>query len=144
MRVDASNWRVKPQGRPDRPPGNQPLLPWAVSFVHLAHGSGESSGVGCSLGVNVELLLLEVWGDALHDLLGLGSVINLEGEEVLGGTKLELGDRVLLVLLDSDLFGLGEVLPLSAHNLDELLQILNLLGLRNRLENAAAYHCVEP
>ena len=115
-----------------------------MSFVHLAHGSGESSGVGCSLGVNVELLLLEVWGDALHDLLSLGSVVDLEGEEVLGRAKLELGDRVLLVLLDSDLFGLGEVLPLSAHNLDELLQILNLLGLRNRLENAAAYHCVEP
>jgi hypothetical protein len=81
------------------------------------------------------LLLFEVWGDALHDLLGLGRVVDLEGEEVLGGTKLELGDGVLLVLLDSDLFGLGEVLPLSAHNLDELLQILNFLGLEERVSN---------
>ena len=113
-----------------------------MSFVHLAHGSGEVGG--CSLGVDVELLLLEVWGDALHDLLSLGSVVNLKGVKVLGGTKLELGDRGLLVLLDSDLFGLGEVLPLSAHNLDELLQILNLLGLRKQFKNAAAYHCVEP
>ena len=86
---------------------------------------------GCSLGVHVELLLLEVWGDALHDLVRLGRVVNLQGEEVLGGTQLELGDRVLLVLLDSDLFRLGEVLPLSAHNLDELLQILDLLGLHD-------------
>ena len=85
-----------------------------------------------SLGVDVELLLLQVWGDALHNLLGLGRVVNLESVEILGSTQLELGDGVLLVLLDSDLFGLGQVLALSTHDLDELLQILNLLGLHGQ------------
>ena len=82
-----------------------------------------------SLGVHVELFLLEVWWDALHDLLGLGGVIDLEGEEVLGGKELELGNGGLLVLLDSDLFSLGEVLLLSSHDLDELFEVFDFLGL---------------
>ena len=75
------------------------------------------------------MLLLKVWWDGLHDLLGLGGVVDLEGEEVLGGTELELGNGGLLVLLDSDLFSLGEVLLLSPHDLDEFLQVLDFLWL---------------
>ena len=84
-----------------------------------------------SLGVHVELLLLEVWWDALHDLLSFGRVVNLESVKILGGSELELGDRGSLALLDSDLFGLGLVLALSSHDLDELLQVLNFLGLQS-------------
>ena len=80
------------------------------------------------------MLLLEVWWDGLHDLLGLGGVVDLEGEEVLGGTELELGNGGLLVLLDSDLFGFREPVLLSAHDLDELLQILDFLGLKNGMK----------
>ena len=65
----------------------------------------------------------------MHDLIGLNLVINLEGEEVSGCSELELGDAVLLVLLDSDLLGTWEVLLLSSHNLDEFLQVLNFLWL---------------
>ena len=72
-------------------------------------------------------------GNGLHDLVSLDLIVDLESEEIPRGSELELGDSVSLVLLDSDLFGLGEVLPLSAHNLDELLQILNLLGLRKTI-----------
>ena len=82
-----------------------------------------------SLGGDVELLLLEVWWDALHDLLGLGGVVDLEGVKVLGSAQLELGNRGLLVLLDSDLFSLGQVLLLSPHDLDEFLQIFDFLWL---------------
>lgn len=89
-----------------------------------------------SLGVDVELLLLEVGRDALHDLLGLDGVVDLEREEVAGGAKLELGDGALLVLLDRDLLGLGEVLPLAAHDLNEFLQVLDFLGLRESATRA--------
>ena len=82
-----------------------------------------------SLGSDVELLLLEVGRDGLHDLLGLDLVVDLEGVQVLGSAQLKLGELVLLVLLDSDLFGLGQVLALPAHDLDEFLQIFNLLRL---------------
>ena len=97
------------------------------------------SGVLFSLGVNVELLLLEIWGNALHDLLCLCRVINFEGVQILGGSKLELGDGIFLVLLDSDLFGFGQVLLLSSHDLDELLQVLNLLGLQT-ISQSPTYH----
>ena len=82
-----------------------------------------------SLAADIELLLLEVRRDALHDLLRLGGIVNLQGVKVLRSAQLELGELVLLVLLDSDLFGLGQVLALPAHDLDEFLQIFNLLGL---------------
>jgi hypothetical protein len=95
-----------------------------------------------SLGVHVELFLLEVWWDALHDLLSLGRVVNLKGVQILGGSELELGDRVSLVLLDSDLLGLGQVLALSSHDLDELLQVLNFLGLQN--QNFRNLPCFKP
>ena len=100
-----------------------------------------------SLGGDVELLLLEVWWDALHDLLGLGGVVDLEGVKVLGSAQLELGNRGLLVLLDSDLFSLGQVLLLSPHDLDEFLQILDFLWLHNTTSESArdnTYHCDEP
>ena len=86
---------------------------------------GRLKGSPCS----VDLLLLESGGNALHDLLGLDLVVDLEGEEVSGGSQLELCDAVSLVLLDSDLLSAGEVLLLSAHDLDELLKILDFLGL---------------
>ena len=78
---------------------------------------------------SVDLVLLECGGDGLHDLLGLDLIINLEGEEVSGGSQLELCDAVSLVLLDGDLLSAGQVLLLSAHDLDELLQVLDFLGL---------------
>ena len=78
---------------------------------------------------SVNLLLLEGRRDALHDLLGLDLVVDLESEEVARGSQLELCDTVSLVLLDSDLLSAGKVLLLSAHDLDELLQILDFLGL---------------
>lgn len=75
------------------------------------------------------MFLLEVGGNGLHDLAGLGIIINLEGEEVLGGTELEFGELAFLVLLDSDLFGLGQVLAFTTHDLNEFLQVFNFLGL---------------
>ena len=85
----------------------------------------------CSLRVNVELLLLEVGRNALHDFLSFGRVVDLQGVKVLGSAQLELGDGGLLVLLDSDLFGVGKVLLLSSHDLDEFLQVLDFLGLKD-------------
>ena len=84
-----------------------------------------------SLGVDVELFLLEIGRNALHDLLSFGRVVDLKSVEVLRSTQLELGDGGLLVLLDSDLFGLGKVLLLSSHDLDEFLQVLDFLWLHN-------------
>ena len=78
---------------------------------------------------SVNLLLLEGGRDGLHDLISLDLVVNLKGEQVLGGSELELCDAVFLVLLDSDLLSAGKALLLSTHDLDELLQILDLLGL---------------
>ena len=77
----------------------------------------------------VDLLLLESGRDGLHNLLSLDLIIDLEGEEVARSSQLELSDPVSLVLLDSDLLSAGEVLLLSAHDLDELLQVLDLLRL---------------
>ncbi len=78
---------------------------------------------------SVNGLLLESGRDGLHDLLSLDLVVDLEGEQVSGSSKLELCDAVSLVLLDSDLLSAGEALLLSTHDLDELLQILDFLGL---------------
>ena len=65
----------------------------------------------------------------MHDLLGLSSVIYFQSIEVLRCAKLELGNRGLLVLLDSNLLSLGKVLLFSPHDLDEFLQVFNFLGL---------------
>jgi len=65
------------------------------------------------------------------DLLSFGRVVNLEGKKILGGSELELGDRVSLVPKNSDLFGLGLVLALPSHDLDELLKVLDFLGLQS-------------
>ena len=54
----------------------------------------------CSLRVNVELLLLEVGRNALHDFLSFGRVVDLQGVKVLGCAQLELGNCGLLVFLD--------------------------------------------
>ena len=78
---------------------------------------------------SVNGLLLEGGRNGLHDLLGLDLIIDLEGEEIPGGSQLELCDTVSLVPLDSDLLSGGQALLLSTNNLDEFLQILNLLGL---------------
>ena len=65
----------------------------------------------------------------MHDLIGLSSVVNLEGEEISRSTQLELGNWSSLVLLDSDLFGLRQMFLLSAHDLDEFLKVLDFFGL---------------
>jgi len=75
----------------------------------------------------VGLLFLEVRGDRLHNLLGSGDVVDHQSVEEFGGSELELGDRVLLVLLYSDLFRLREVLFLATHDLDELFEVLDFL-----------------
>ncbi len=78
---------------------------------------------------SVNGLLLEGGRDGLHDFLSLDLVVDLKGEQVSGGSQLELCDAVSLVLLDSDLLSAGQALLLSTHDLDELLQILDFLGL---------------
>ena len=93
----------------------------------------------CSLGVHVDLVFLEVGGNGLHDFLSLCLVVDHQGVQVPGGSELEFSDSGLLVLLDSDLFGLGEMLLLSPHDLDELLQILDFLGLRAK-QNTSVSH----
>ena len=82
-----------------------------------------------SLGATTDLVLLEVWRNALHDLVGFGRVVDFERVEVLRSAQLELGDVGLLVLLDSDLIGLGKVLLLSSHDLDELFEVFDFLWL---------------
>jgi len=67
----------------------------------------------------------------LHNFIGLNFVINLEGEEIFGSSELELSDTVLLVLLDGDLLSTGETLLFSSDNLNELLEVLDFLGLYN-------------
>ena len=88
-------------------------------------------GLLLSLHVDTELFPLEVGRDALRDLLSSVRVVNLEREEVLVRAQLELGERRLLVLLDSDLFRLGKVLTLMTHDLNEFLQFFDFLGLPN-------------
>ena len=78
---------------------------------------------------SVDGLLLECGRDGLHDFLSLVLIVDLEGEQVSGGSQLELCDAVSLVLLDSDLLSAGQALLLSTNDLDELLQILDFLGL---------------
>ena len=77
---------------------------------------------------SVDGVLLEGGRDGLQDFISLDLVVDLHGQEVLRGPQLEFCDAVSLVLLDSDLLSHGEALVLPAENLDELLQILNLLG----------------
>ena len=81
---------------------------------------------------SVDLLLLESGGNGLHDLLSLDLIVDLEGEEVARSSQLELSDPVSLVLFDSDLLSTRQVLLLSAHDLDELLQVLDLLRLHGQ------------
>ena len=80
--------------------------------------------------------------DRLHDLVGLDLIVNLKSEEIFGGSQLELGDAVFLVLLDGDLFGTWETLLLSSHDLNEFLQVLDFLGLHAQTSdrNPLTYH----
>ena len=82
--------------------------------------------------MHVDLVFLEVGGNGLHDFLSLLLVVHHQCVQVPGGSKLEFSHVGPLVLLDSDLFGLGEMLLLSPHDLDELLQILDFLGLHSK------------
>ena len=75
------------------------------------------------------MLLLEVGWNTLHDLLGLCLVVNGMSVQVAWSAELQLGDVILLSLLDCDLFCLREELLLSSHDLDELLQIFDFLWL---------------
>lgn len=89
-----------------------------------------------SLLLVIGLLLLEVGRNGLHNLLGSALLIDDQSVEVTRGSELELSDILIvpLVLLDSDLFGFREPVLLSAHDLDELLQILDFLGLKNGMK----------
>jgi len=82
-----------------------------------------------SRGVDEWLSIVLTGWDRLHDLLGLVLVVDLEREQVLGSSKLELGRGRLLVLLNGDLVSLGQVLLVSSHDLDEFLQVLDFLWL---------------
>lgn len=92
--------------------------------------------------MHVELVFLEVGRNGLHDLLSLVLVVDHQSVEVSGGSELEFSHVGPVVLLDSDLFGLREMLLLSSHDLDELLQILDFLGLKRESGDwSATYHC---
>ena len=69
------------------------------------------------------------WWNGLHDLLSLVLVVDLQSQQVLGGSQLELGGVGLLVLLDGDSVSIWEVLVISSHDLDEFLQVLDFLWL---------------
>ena len=84
-----------------------------------------------SLFVLVGVLLLEVGGDGLHDLVGLVLVIDGVRVQVLRRAQLQLGHSSLLILLDCDLIGLGQVCLFPPHHLDEFFQIFDFLGLLN-------------
>lgn len=69
------------------------------------------------------------WWDGIHDSLCLVSILDLESEQVLGGSKLELGNVALLALFDGDSIRLWEVILASSHYFNEFFQILYLLWL---------------
>jgi len=73
--------------------------------------------------------VLLTWWDRIHNSLGLVPVLNFEGEEVLWGSQLELGNVALLALFDGDSVRLGQVLFASSHNFNEFLQVLDFLWL---------------
>ena len=94
-----------------------------------------------SLFVLVGVLLLEVGWDGLHDLLSLALVVDGVRVQVLGGAELQLRDASLFILLDCDLIGLGEVVLLPSHHLDELFQVFDLLGLRKNESKETSTPC---
>ena len=102
-----------------------------LDFVTDKDGSQRS----LSLFVLVGVLFLEVGRDGLHDLLGLGLVVNGVSVKVPGRAELQLGDTSLFILLDCDLIGLGEVVLFPPHHLDEFFQIFDFLGLRERIKS---------
>jgi hypothetical protein len=67
----------------------------------------------------------------LHDLVSSNFVINLEGQELLWSSELELGGVSSLVLLDSDSISIWQMLVISSHDLDEFLQVLDFLWLHS-------------
>ena len=72
------------------------------------------------------------WWDGLHDLVGLDSVVNLEGKKLLWSSELELGGVSLLVLLDGNSVSAWKMLAVSSHDLDEFLQVLDFLWLYSK------------
>ena len=75
-------------------------------------------------------LLLEIWWNGLHDFLSLVLVVNFQSEEVFWSSQLEFGGVALPVLLDRDSVGLGKMLLLSSHDLNEFLQVLDFPWLK--------------
>jgi len=69
------------------------------------------------------------WWNGLHDLLSLVLIVDLQSQQVLGGSQLELGGVGLLVLLDGDSVCVWKVLLLSSHDFDEFLEVLYFLWL---------------
>ena len=84
------------------------------------------------LGVGVDLL--EIGRDGLHDLVGLGPVIDGVRVEVARRAQLQLGHTSLFILLDCDLIGLREVRLFPSHHLDEFFQVFDFLGLYEETE----------
>lgn len=68
----------------------------------------------------------KVDGDRLLELLNTVGTISNKSDQLLGGSQLELGD-VVLVLLDDNLLNLGVEGLLLADNLQKSLQILDFL-----------------
>ena len=77
--------------------------------------------------------------NGLLDLLGSDASVDLERDQILGRSQLELRDIALLVFLDGDLLGLWQVLALfvlhAAHDLNEVLQIFDFLWLQYETNN---------
>ena len=96
--------------------------------IQLKSGYSEPDDTDHSLFL-VGVLFLEVGRNGLHDLVGLGLVIDTVGVEVAGRAELQLGHTSLFILLDCDLIGLGKVCLLPPHHLDEFFQIFDFLGL---------------
>ena len=74
-------------------------------------------------------MLLDVGRDALDDFVGMTFVVYDVSVQVAGRAQLELGGLPFLALLDGDFACAGEVLVLISHQLDEILQFLDLLRL---------------
>ena len=69
------------------------------------------------------------WWNGLHDLLSIVLIVDLQSQQVLGGSQLELGGVGILVLLDGDSVCVWKVLLLSSHDFDEFLEVLYFLWL---------------
>ena len=100
--------------------------------LFLLSQQGEGSG-GCPSFLGVWVDLLEVGRDGLHDLIGLGPVIDGMRVEVARRAQLQLGHSRLFILLDCDLIGLREVRLFPSHHLDEFFQVFDFFGLYEKV-----------